>query len=364
MKVFIASIVAFMLLGQSTLAAQEFTTKKDLADEWLVFRNNDYNLFQRDDVVSTVYIPVTATQYPGHHLHVSSGKPFVIFINGKLAAEGKDIILNLDSLSAIFSNSLTVAVHQPGIRAGGLVTEIQSRGVLSATSDQLHQRSWFFRDFTILAFLILTVMLIVIIRLNPKLASDYFSVTKIFSLRETEDSQVYLRITSSTNILFYVFCSLMLAYYLLVVFHFIPGRYPISLLFQPHNFWMAMVAWLKLSLFILAIFFFKIIAVYGLTRLFGMNEVAGVHFFNWVRVLLVVFGVMTVLLSMYFIVRGQRENFFALLLQLVSWVLAGWMVLIMLKLRAKLSHSMFHLFSYICATELIPFLITIKVLYT
>jgi hypothetical protein len=52
-----------------------------------------------------------------------------------------------------------------------------------------------------------------------------------------------------------------------------------------------------------------------------------------------------------------------ILLQIISWILIGWMFLIILKLSKRMNHSKFHLFSYICATELIPLLITIKVLY-
>jgi hypothetical protein len=154
-----------------------------------------------------------------------------------------------------------------------------------------------------------------------------------------------------------------LGYYLIIIFHFVPARYPTALLFQPASFIEGIIQWFELSLILLGVFFLKIILVYGLTWLFGMHEVAGIHFFNWVRSLLVVFGVITIVLSFYFIIRGQSESFFRILLQLVSWILVGWMVLIFLKLSARRGHSLFHLFSYICATELIPFLITIKVLY-
>jgi hypothetical protein len=73
---------------------------------------------------------------------------------------------------------------------------------------------------------------------------------------------------------------------------------------------------------------------------------------------------LTVILFFYFVLHGQNENFHVILLKIISWLLVGWMFLIILKLSRRMSHSMFHLFSYICATELIPLLITIKILYT
>jgi hypothetical protein len=241
---------------------------------------------------------------------------------------------------------------------------IQSKASRSSeTADPLSLQFASFRDFAIVGMLVLMVMLIVIIQLNPKLASDYFSVTKIFSVREGEDTQAYSRITSSINILFYVYSSLMLSYYLMIIFHFLPSQYQAALSFQSSTFWEALMNWLELSLIVLGLFFMKIILVYVLSFLFGFKELGGIHFFNWVRLLLGVFGVLSIVLFLYFITHGQREGFYAFFLGAMSWVLAGWIVLIVFKLQRQMDHSLFHLFSYICATELIPFLITLKVLY-
>jgi len=211
--------------------------------------------------------------------------------------------------------------------------------------------------------LILMIVLIVITQLNPKLASDYFSVTKIFSVREGEETQTYSRITSSINILFYVYSSLMLGYYLMIIFHFLPSQYRAAMVFQSATFWEAVIHWVELSLIVLGLFFLKIVLIYGLSFVFGMGQIGGFHFFNWVRLLLGVFGVLSIVVFLYFITHGQRKGFYFFFLGTMAWVLASWIVLIVLKLWRQMDRSLFHLFSYICATELIPFLITLKVLY-
>ncbi len=182
-------------------------------------------------------------------------------------------------------------------------------------------------------------------------------------MREGEDSQIHSRITSSINILFYVYCSLMIGYYLMIIFRFIPSYYVVALAFQSDSFGNAMLLWIKLSAIVLMIIFLKVVLVYCLSIMFGLTEIAGIHIFNWIRLLLIVFGVLTLLLFLYFIWHGHNETFHIILLKIISWLLVGWMILIILKLSKRMSHSMFHLFSYICATELIPLLITIKVLY-
>jgi hypothetical protein len=347
-------------------AARGYSVVKDLKNEWRIYDGGQYTLFKNGSRgVKTIYFSVEAVSFPDMLLHISSPSSFTIFINGQLAAKSSVAVnLSLDSLSGHFNTPLLqIAVHQREILEGGLQTIIVSKTSTTAFGELLAPRYSAFRDFAIIGIMVLLIMLIVITQLNPKLASDYFSVTKIFSMREGEDGQSYSRITSSINILFYAYSSLMLGYYLVIIYHFLPREYPTALFFQATTFWDVVLQWAELSLIVLVLFFVKIVMVFGLSYIFGMKEIGGVHFFNWVRLLVGVFGVLTAVLFLYFITNGYREGFYNFLLTTVSWVFGGWMILIVLKLQRQLQHSMFHLFSYICATELIPFLITIKVLY-
>ncbi|MBL0742144.1 DUF4271 domain-containing protein [Chryseolinea lacunae] len=357
-------IVLLCGVGIPRVLGQDYTVLKDLHAEWQVNQGDAFEPFNKKSDVSTVYFWIEAAKFPGVVLHVNSTEPFSLFVNGQLAAQhSTGLYLKIDSLRKIFRTPvLQVGVHQAKIKEGGLQTTLETVSPASST-DVSPLKFSSFRDFAIVGMLILLTMLVIIIKLNPKLTSDYFSITKIFSMREGEESQVYSRITSSINILFYAYSSLMLGYYLVIIFHFLPAHYSAALAFQADTFWEAMRQWLELSFIVLTLFFMKIVLVYGLSFVFGMREIAGIHFFNWVRLLLGVFGILTIILFLYFVTHGQREGFYVFLLSVMSWLLAGWTLLIILKLQRHMGHSMFHLFSYICATELIPFLITIKVLY-
>jgi len=364
-KIFLKLIVFLMATGPVVLA-QQFSLKKDLQTEWMVYEEKGYVPFAgREDAAQTIYFWLDAETYSADRLLLESPRHFDVFVNGQVAGGGTRLALAADSLAKAFGTSnLLVGVRQDKIRVGGLTTVVEEPIQFASALNEIELRkSTAFKDFVITGVITLLLMLVVIIRLNPKLATDYFSVTKIFSMREGDDNQLYSRIGNSVNILFYVYCSMLLGYYLVVIFHFISDRYTLALSFQAESFSMAMLLWLELSVIILLVFLFKIVLVFGLSFLFGMREVAGIHFFNWVRLFLVIFGFMSMVLFVYYISHGQSENFLSSLLRLLSWVMGGWMVLIFLKLSARMGHSMFHLFSYICATELIPFLITIKVLY-
>lgn len=359
-------LILLLACGTQLCYAQKLIVKKDLKSDWKVYQDDQYSPYtEADEKASSVYFQIRLAEFSNDLLYLHDTETFSLFINGKFVTSTQHLTLKIDSLRKVFSSAvITCAIHQKAGISKTLVTQIKSSIPLAQKGEiDFEARSSSFRDFAIISFMILVIMLITIVRLNPKLASDYFSITKIFFLRESDEAQVYSRITSSTNILFYIFCSLMLSYYLMIIFHFVPQHHPIAYSFHSQSFGMAMLQWFKLSGIVLAAFFLKIILIYGLTAMFGSGELASIHFFNWVRVVLIFFGALTIVLSVYFIMHGQEVNFFTTLLQLLAWVLAGWMILIALKLSSRMGRSVFHLFSYICATELIPFLITLKVLY-
>jgi hypothetical protein len=358
-------LVLLFILSTVTLPAQHLTLVKDLSSDWTVFKDDRYETFESGTSgINTVYFRIDASSLSQGKLNIKSSRKFEMFVNGQAADESKNGWYKIDSLASVFgSSNLLIAVHQANIQKDGVLTRIYQPSKTSPEESLKKRSTDAFNDFAIVGFLLLVVIIIVVSSLNPKLAADYFSINKIFSAREVDDSQVYSRIASSTNMLFYAYCSLMLGYYMMIIFHFVSFEYPVGLVFQAQSFGGFILQWLELSLYVLLAFFIKIVIVFVISFLFGLKEIAGIQFFNWMRLLLVFFGAVTIVLFSYFIMHGRSENFLAGLLKLLAWTSVGWMVLIFLKLSGKRSVSMFHLFSYICATELIPFLLTVKVLY-
>ena len=348
----------------ASYAAAQHVVKKDLVPDWQVFTDNHYESFSDNRQHKTIYFLVNADKFSHDKLCIHAAEPFSLFVNGKLAAEqnGK---FSIDSLAKKYSSAhLMIAVHQDKIIPSALQTTIEARAPSNSTSFLSADRPvTFFRDFVVVALIILLLLLIIVMRLNPKLASDYFSIMKIFSLREGDDSQVRTRISTSTNVLFYGFCSLIVGFYLLTIFHFLTPIYAAANYFKTTSFLSAIAVWVELSFLVLGIFVVKMILIYTVSNMFGARDVAGIHFFNWIRMLLIVFGILSVIVFTYFVLRGHSVGVNMMLLKLVAWCLVVWTVLIFLKLNGRSSYSLFHLFSYICATEIIPLVIIITVLY-
>ena len=363
---FLTAVILFFLTGMIAVPGSAEAIEKDLKPDWMVQGSDGgFTSYKHGGSANEViYFRIDAKDLSGRSIILRDMRPFKWFVNHQLAGSGNAFVVNIDSLARTFSShDLLFAVHRDDRRFVNLTTVVSGERAEPATDGLVKREGSFFRDFGVLGIVLLTGLVVVIARLNPKLASDYFSFSGVFSTRESQESQLSTRIGSSTNILFFAYCSMLLAYYLMIVFQFTISEFPLASFFQGDHFWSVVLQWLKLSFYLLVLFFIKIILIFGLSYLFGIPEIAGIHFFNWVRLLLIIFGVLTIILFVYFIWHGQSATVHATLLKLLGWAMGGWIVLIFLKLSGSAGTSLFHLFSYICATELIPFLFIIKVLY-
>ncbi|HEU5147894.1 MAG TPA: DUF4271 domain-containing protein [Chryseosolibacter sp.] len=363
------SLVSLLFsLSCSVFAQEDVSVVKDLRSDWMQYEDNRYQPLTTFPIngVSTVYFRVDPIADDGNLLRLRSSDPYFVFINGKVKGDyDGETFLPIDSLSPLASRRpVLVAVHQRGINERDLVTEIVSREQHARQTEMQNVTRPYshFRDFVVLAGLVTIVLFLIALRLNPKLAGDYLSVTRMFSARDSDDSQA-ARLTGGSNVQFYILCSVMIAYYLMITLYNLPSRYSLPGRFQASGFGMMWLQWLKLSALVFIALMIKILIIFILTRLFGMRGMARFHFFNWIRVLLVVLGVATVLLFMYFISRGDSETLYVMFLSLVAITLSVWIIVAFFKFGGKSGHSMFHLFSYLCATEIIPLLITVKVLF-
>lgn len=359
----------FPVVSSSVCAQENSVVVEDLEEDLMVFDGEKYErLNDRHSRIKAVYFSLSPPFHSGEHLRLHSSRKYYLFINGKIKGEYQgEVVLAMDSLAAWAgpAPAYRVALYQEPINVRDLGVQVishkaspQQQGIDTAAKPYSH-----FRDFSVMAALLLIIFFVVSLRLNPKLAADYFSVAHLLSSRETDDAQASARLTSSANVQFWVLCSLLIGYYLLMVMYNLPPRFALPLHFQAPGFGFIWLQWLKLTAIIFGILLLKLLIIVSLTRLFGMRGMARYHFFNWIRLLLLVFTLATFVLFMYFIARGSDAGFFVAFLSVIIVALVLWIMVAFFKLSGRSGHSMFHLFSYLCATELIPLLITVKVLF-
>ena len=367
LRVLFALILLFLSI--SIFAQEKFTVLKDLRGEWMTYEEGSYQLLEEVPFtgLSTVYFQIDPRMSKGSLLRIESDRQYFIFLNGKVLDERSGVaLLDIDSLLKKGVGHINrIAIHQNRISERDLVTEIVTRRPNVAQNDtETAVRPYsYFRDFVVVAGFVVILLFLVAWKVNPKLASDYFSVIRMLSHRDVDDGQVSTRLTGGSNVQFYILCSLVIGFYLIIVLYHLPSEYALPARFHATGFWMIWLQWLKLSAIIFFALLLKVLLIFSLTRLFGMSGMARFHFFNWIRLLLVVIGASTVFLFAYFITHGDSEKLYVVFLYTLVAALAGWIVLAIFKFSDRSGHSMFHLFSYLCATEIIPLLITVKVLF-
>jgi hypothetical protein len=156
---------------------------------------------------------------------------------------------------------------------------------------------------------------------------------------------------------------MLVAMLLMVVYRFVPDEFLFAGRLRVTSFGDALLRWFEVSFVILLLLTLKIVTVFVLSQLFGMRGVAGLHFFNVIRLLLIAAGSLSLVVFLYFVWRGQDPDTYTAILTIFILLSAVWIMVIFLKLNSRTEHSMFHLFSYICATEVMPLLIIVKVLF-
>ncbi len=338
------------------------TVIKDLRDDWQYYESGKYQPFTNQKV-KAVYFNIDAAKYKGSSFSIKDEKPFFVFVDNKLIAgrEGGQCLLNLDSLSKLYSSSLFFGIYQrTGI--GKLRTMIQAPiSTAQPFANVLREQSYFL-NFSILAALFLFAYFIALLHANPKLTLDYFNFAKIFSVQEREDDLLNSRVTASVNLLFYLFGSLFTALTLLVIFHFGESLIPAANYFKTGSLGEGFFQWIKLSALISVMLIFKLLLIYFISFVFHLKDTPSVHFFNYMRVLLLIFTLVATGCTFYFMIHGQHPTFYLGLLWMSVIIFVLGDLMIYFKLLVKASFRGFHLFSYLCITEIIPLVILIRIL--
>lgn len=364
------SVILLLIAGLmlSSFAGDRLYVVSDLQEDWLVFDDGEYRPFveQADAGTDAVYFQLDVSKHKGRYVQIGGKYVKAVFINGKLVASGDlgNVTYSLDSLrDKFYSSFLSFGVYAEDIYPENLKSVLVSseRQVVAETADVKRPRTYF-HDFAISGIIFLFILLIVITQLT-KVPLSFFFARRMFSSHESEEVQLYTRIASTTNILFYVFTSLIIAYYLMIVFRFTGDRLVTGLDYSSDTYFGTILKWGKLSTVLLIAFFVKIGLILLFSYTFGMREYLGFQVVNWMRLMMVVLGVLTVLLVVYFLWGGISEWVYVAFLWGLIGTLSAWLIIFFAKVARRPGFSLFHIFSYLCATEVIPLLISIKLLF-
>ncbi|MFZ6000909.1 MAG: DUF4271 domain-containing protein [Bacteroidota bacterium] len=356
--------ISFLLSVSVQLGAQPYRVLvRNLADEWMVQHDGQWKSASVVESYETVYLSLDGNSNRGTYLEVIGVTPFSVWCNGKLVGRyAKQSSLSLDSLATGYSSQLKFAIVAP-TSAPYLQTNLVKFSPEPVVEELRLRTSSFFLNFSTLATLLLCIYFVILYRSNPRLILDYFNFAKLFSIQERDENLTAGRITSSINLVMYVFICLWFSLLLLVVFHFTPQHWVVSRVFSFNTEWLGAWTWLKLSVLMLAAFFAKMALLFISTQVFKFREGYATQALNFFRMLVFSCVLLTIVITIYFIARVDASHFYYRLITYFGWLLAGWTLLLFLKLMTKAPFSSFHLFFYLCASEIFPLVIFFQILF-
>ncbi len=340
---------------------------KDLRPLWTLVDQGSYRPATAEQLseATTVYFQLDARKHGGQHLLLHTPGGGHLFINGKLAFTLNDsTLIAMDELRAEFGESLVAAIHSPGgLREATSQLVLLTQDTIRKVPVMSLRPPTFFLDFGIIASMILVLFFLVLFRNNPQLTLDYFSFSKVFSSTERNETQLASRITSSENLLFYLFCALLTGFLLSAILYssgpFFMASRPMQFSSLKSTLWI----WTRLSFFILLLLAGKLIIVLIFSTLFDFRDTISFQFFNFLRFILFTAVVLTVISLLFFIFKIDAEVWFERLIGLALVLLSVGSVVVFVKLLGRLRFSLFHLFSYLCISEFIPLVILFKIFF-
>jgi hypothetical protein len=358
----IVAVALLFFFQKSGAQPDESVVIKDLKPEWKVLSNNQYLEYDQSTFIPTIYFIIDPNLFGGASLRIESEKYFSVFINGKIMeSQTKGVQLyNIDSLASLYSNPLNVSIRRQKV---ALSTKLVIKNGGADDTNLFFRQGLFFLDFSILAFIFLLIFFVVLLRINPKLTFDYLNFASLFSRQELEENVMVLRIRSRANLLYYAFASLLSALQLMIVFHFVPSQSGLANMFHGNSLKECFYQWVGLSAIILGILFAKLILTTTLSYLFKSTEFAALQFFNFIRLIIFTFGIISLVLIFYFVIKVTDPTWYYNLFYFIATVFIIWEIVIFLKLMARVHFHFFHLFLYLCVSEFIPLVILLKVVF-
>jgi hypothetical protein len=354
----ILTCLLFFFLLTRAAEGKEIQETEDLRLQWKIYRGNQLVPYDAGPAKS-IHLALDLAGYEGHYLKLSSRKRFYVFINSALVAKAQDqFFLSADSLRRMYGNTVLVSIYQ---RDG--INDLAVKWVVKTLPDDLQnfkRPSAAFPNFLLMASLVLIIYFTALFRTNPQLAIDYLNVSKLFYFKDRDDHQITLRIASSVNLLFYLFCSLFGSLAILTAAHFSDRGLSIVINSSVYSAVNYLLQWLFLALGIAGLLMLKLGLSSALGSLFGWRDVAGFQFFNFVRVTILSLALIATA-TVFCFALGIRINYF-FLLQSSCVLMALGVVLLFFKLLARNQLHSFHLFSYLCATEIFPLMVLVKIL--
>jgi hypothetical protein len=353
-----------LCLAQIICEAQEYSAK-NLQSNWLKYTNGNFEPFSQKENLKTVHLSIAQKDFLHETLAIVSPNDFNIFINNTIASSvpRRTLLLSIDSLGKKYGDQFLITIHSRNqLDHKNISISVAVPSTHHKLKELFYRTNDGFQDFCISCCIILVLILGALFRSNPRLMLDYLNFMKIVSLREREENLLSNRVTSSSNILYYLTSSLLTGFLLLIIIQKGLSVTFLTSFFKFTSLGEAYAKWLLLSLIIAASLFCKLFIIYVFSSWFNLRKSIQLHFFNLIRTVLLIQLLFGIIFLGVYTFHMPILNYAQALLVISIISISTWIFSTYLKLLTNTHFHFFHLFSYLCATEIIPFIFLIKII--
>ena len=378
------------ILLQSGVAAALPETKPpdykaayNLEDQWVVY-DGSYGGYvpyfrRRYGVQPTVSLILDLKKYRQYGLLLQVPQPTHVFVQSRLSrtlpASGA-LVLDIDSLQRQYKvSSVLLTLYRPGghsdLPSAQIVYATQpvakAAPVASTerktTQPKLRTASGF-QDFVTLAVILLLVIYTFLLHYHPKAFQRNFSFQSIVALDLRGDATFLAKPLNQVNLLFIATHSMLLSLFYMIGQRY-SGSFFVNLLpFESSDAFSGLcVYFMAFTAVVFVLLVAKYLFIYAMGVVFDMDNTASPHYYEYM-IFSRLFFLAAVLVQFILIVSYPQWLLWLMPLVLASMVLLNIVRILTIGsvLNKLTAFRNLYLFSYLCATELIPLLVGAKLL--
>ncbi|MEM7107509.1 MAG: DUF4271 domain-containing protein [Bacteroidota bacterium] len=355
--------------------SQDTLVIKDLTNEWLYYSATDKSyqplVELKEFLGNTLHFSIDRSGSGSDYLQVISSGEITIFNRKVLIDVVKDtFMLPLNRLTTGDDERFSITLYAKNIDPETIeakvvrVANIDDTPLSRVAISYKRERTAFSEFFT-LSILVLLAIAAALYTYFPRIFSEYFKVSRAFSMRETEENLLKSRPLSLTNVYFYIFFSLLASCIIIGVYHMAKLQLPGFNRIYIYDVWSGLGLWLSISTVVSLWLLGKLLLVYYVSNVFQLGNFSPNHFFNYLRILLIVIlTALGVFIFNYFVLSQFNPSSYSTFLITLILFLGLTVLMIFLKLMGASGLKNLHLFSYLCTTELVPYGILLSVVIT
>lgn len=362
-------IVLLFTLSAEALAQSDTVLVKDFSNDWYFFDGDkQLPLVRKSDFKGNIVnLSIDKRDYEDALLSIQSSQEVSLFIDGKLIDVFSDRInLNFQELG-FGQDVVSLSIYAKGLNPYFLSTGAYK--VIEGNLDPLKEDvvvvnprigDEAFHNYLILSLITLGALLAVLMNRFPKVISEYFKLSRALSPRELDENLLKSRPFVASNIFMYGFLSLIIAFNILGLVN-ISDALPQIEMFHPKSLSQAILSWLQITVLVFGAILLKLIVVGYFASLYSLQGFVNSHFYNFIRLLLMIACFVLLLISVFQLggFHLNSSTYYTMYLATI-FSLIFLSAIIYLKLLSSAPFKNLHLFSYLCATELIPFVIILS----